>query len=105
MPPNASLPTQLRVRSRSSDEKAMTVTQELREEWSPPDPGFTQREYSDSELEEDEDNLNDIAQCGNSHYSKIFNVEILITQDNVLCGIPYNKCTALAVLSKELIYV
>ena len=60
MPPNAPLPTQFRGRSRSSDEEAMTLTQELMEEWSPPDPGFNQREYSDSELEEDESNLNDI---------------------------------------------
>ena len=43
LPPNASLPTQFRVRTRSSDEEAMTLTQELMEEWSPPDPRFNQR--------------------------------------------------------------
>ena len=32
------------------DDEPITLTQELREAWSPPDLGFNQREYSDSEL-------------------------------------------------------
>ena len=34
------------------DDEPITLTQELMEAWSPPDLGFNQREYSDSELED-----------------------------------------------------
>ena len=34
-----------------SDDEPITLTQEMMEAWSPPDLGFNQREYSDSELE------------------------------------------------------
>ena len=35
-----------------SDDEPITLTQEMMEAWSPPDLGFNQREYSDSELED-----------------------------------------------------
>ena len=35
-----------------SDDEPITLTQELMDAWSPPDLGFNQREYSDSELED-----------------------------------------------------
>ena len=60
MTPSAPLPTQFAMRSRSSDEKSMTLTQELMEEWSPTDALFNQREYSGSELEQDEANFTEI---------------------------------------------
>ena len=38
-------------------DESPSLTQQLMEEWSPPDPGFNQRTYSDSELEEGVANL------------------------------------------------
>ena len=35
-----------------SDDEPITLTQEMMEAWSPPDLGFNQREYSDSELKD-----------------------------------------------------
>ena len=35
-----------------SDDEPITLTQAMMEAWSPPDLGFNQREYSDSELED-----------------------------------------------------
>ena len=49
LPQNAPLPSQWHVRL--SDDGQKTLTQELMEAWSPPDPGFNQREYSDSGLD------------------------------------------------------
>ena len=39
------------------EEEPMSLTQQLMEEWSPPDPGYHQRTYSDSELEDGVANL------------------------------------------------
>ena len=36
----------------AQDDEDMSLTQQMMEEWSPPDPGLYQRTYSDSELEE-----------------------------------------------------
>ena len=47
MPGNARLPSPLRL----PEDESISLTQELMEAWSPPDPGMHQREYSDSELE------------------------------------------------------
>ena len=60
MPPSAPLPTQFAMQIRSSDEESMTLTQELMEEWLPTDARFNQREYSGSELEQEEANFNEI---------------------------------------------
>ena len=57
---NAPLPTHFRLRSRPSDEEPMTPTREFMKELLPLDPGFNQRQYSDSELEEGEANLDEL---------------------------------------------
>ena len=33
-----------------SDDEPITLTQQIMEAWSPPAPGFNQREYSESEI-------------------------------------------------------
>ena len=50
MPANAPLSSTLGVRV--SEDEPISLTQQLMEAWSPPDPGMHQREYSDSELED-----------------------------------------------------
>ena len=42
-----------------SDDDPITLTQQMMEAWSPPDPGFNQREYSESEMEDDIANLDE----------------------------------------------
>ena len=42
-----------------SDDEPITLTQQMMEAWSPPDPGFNQREYSESEMEDDIANLDE----------------------------------------------
>ena len=54
---NAPLSSPLRVRV--SDDGPVSLTQQLMEAWSPPDPGMHQREYSDSELEDQFSNMDE----------------------------------------------
>ena len=42
-----------------SDDEPITLTQQMMEAWSPRDPGFNQREYSESEMEDDVANLDE----------------------------------------------
>ena len=44
---NARIPSQLRL----IEDESVSLTQEMMEAWSPPDPGMHQRKYNDSELE------------------------------------------------------
>ena len=55
MPANAPLSSPLRVRV--SNDEPFSLTQQMMEAWSPPDPGMHQREYSDSELEDHFSNM------------------------------------------------
>ena len=42
-----------------SDDEPRTLTQQMMETWSPPDRGFNQRKYSESEMEDDIANLDE----------------------------------------------
>ena len=57
MPANAPLSSSLCVRV--SEDEPISLTQQLMEAWSPPDPGMHQREYSDSELEDQFSNMDE----------------------------------------------
>ena len=57
MTANAPLSSPLRVRV--SEDEPISLTQQLMEAWSPPDPGMHQREYSDSELEDQFSNMDE----------------------------------------------
>ena len=47
-----------------SDDEPIILTQQTMEAWSPPDPRFNQREYSESEIEEDICNLDESCEEG-----------------------------------------
>ena len=57
MPANAPLSSTLRVRV--SEDEPISLTQQLMEAWSPPDPDMHQREYGDSELEDQFSNMDE----------------------------------------------
>ena len=42
-----------------SDDEPITSTQQMMDAWSPPDPGLNQKEYNESEIEEDIANLDE----------------------------------------------